>query len=344
MLRTITTDKFTAVAHPNDPCLPVAYIIDQFPNGVAVKVSDPHYLLMSEFEFVRLDKDWRAASSPVEHGLGRLPALLWSRSEPDEGLIDSTTGGDLVSAHMAVALLNALMLKHQKSGTRLAYATGDTSAMAKDQPMDEEALIEAPEGVALNTLDLGADPSNYIDAVRAVIKQIAANYGIPESVFDLSYQASSGFEIELKRTGLREIRRDQMLDFRPFEQDLAELWSVVLAKSEQGAEWRYEPVKWSLDFGEIDTPQEPMAKLTYWQKLEELGLANRVEMYMEMNPEATLKEAMEAVAKNLEMRLDQMRKFQAENAGVFGPKEQGGQPRNGVPEPHQPAEEMEAAA
>ena len=201
-----------------------------------------------------------------------------------------------------------MMLKHQKSGTKLPYSTGDTATMSHGQPMDEEHLFQAPEGVALATLDLGADPSSYIDTVRAVIKQIAANYGIPESVFDLSYQATSGFEIELKRTGLREIRRDQMLDFRPFEHDLTDLWSAVLKAA--GSDFAFEPIGWSLDFGEIDTPQDPMAKLLYWEKLEEMGLANRVEMYLDMNPEATEAEATKAIAQNLEMRLAQMRLFQ----------------------------------
>jgi hypothetical protein len=321
VMRTVTPDKFKAIAHPNDPTRSVAFVVDQFPNGVEVRAQDPHYLVMSEFEFFKLDKDWRMVEgSYEEHDLGRMPALLWSREEPDDCLLDWTSGRDIVSAHLAVALLNTMMLKHQKSGTKLPYATGDVSSMSADQPMDEEHLIQAPEGVSLSTLDLGANPSSYIDAVRAVIKQIAANHGIPESVFDLSYQATSGFEIELKRTGLREIRIDQMLDFRPFERDLADLWSVVLKKA--GNEFAFDSSGWSIDFGEVDTPQDPMAKLDYWSKLEEMGLANRVEMYLEMNPEATPDEAAAAVAANVEMRVRQMLKFQRAGMSEGGDMQQ----------------------
>ena len=308
VMRTVTPDRFDAIAHPNDPARAVGFILEQFPNGIEVRVTDPHYLVMSEFEFIKLDKDWRVVGAPVEHGLGRMPALLWSREDPDVFYRDAASGGVLTSAHLAVALLNTMMLKHQKSGTKLPYSTGDTATMSHGQPMDEEHLFQAPEGVALATLDLGADPSSYIDTVRAVIKQIAANYGIPESVFDLSYQATSGFEIELKRTGLREIRRDQMLDFRPFEHDLTDLWSAVLKAA--GSDFAFEPIGWTIYFGEMDTPQDPMAKLLYWEKLEEMGLANRVEMYLDMNPEATEAEATKAIAQNLEMRLAQMRLFQ----------------------------------
>jgi hypothetical protein len=342
VMRTVTTDRFCAVAHPNDPTRAVAFIIDCFPNGVAVTDADPHYLLMSEFEFVKLDKSWRAVGAPVEHRLGRMPALLWSREEPDDCILDHSSGSDLTSAHMAVALLNTMMLKHQKSGTKLPYATGDTSAMASGQPMDEEHLLQAPEGVALATLDLGADPDSYISAVRAVIKQIAANYGIPESVFDLSYQATSGVEIELKRTGLREIRRDQMLDFRPFERDLADLWSTVLTKA--GHELAFDSAGWSIDFGEIDTPQDPIVKLDYWTKLEELGLVNRVEMYLDMNPEATEREAIAAVAQNIAMRIAQMRQFQQAGVGEDGSMQQVPHNAGGRPDSAGPADDEEDAA
>jgi hypothetical protein len=335
VLRTVAPDRFTVIPHPNDPLRPAMFVVDQFPDGLSVSSSDPHYLGMSEREWIVLDKDWRVLKIE-EHGLEQMPALLWHREEPDEVLLDAHTGKDLISAHLAVALLNTLMLKHQKAGTKLAYATGDTSDVARGQAMDEESLIELGEGVSLNTLDLGADPKSYIDATRAVIKQIAANRGIPESVFDLSYQATSGFEIELKRTGLREIRRDQVMVFRPFEKRLASLWSAVLTSA--GSEWAYTMDGWSIDFGEIDTPQEPMAKLDYWRKLEELGLANRVEMYLEQNPEATEKEALAAVTGNMEMRLQWQRMFQSEGAGMFAPRQPGGQPLNGqrrTPEPEE---------
>ena len=342
VMRTVTPDRFEAVAHPNDPTRAVAFILDQFPNGIEVRASDPHYLVMSEFEFFKLDTEWRLVGSPMPHGLGRMPALLWSREEPDDCILDCTTGRDLTSAHEAVALLNTLLLKHQKSGTKLPYSTGDTATMAMGQPMDEEHLLQAPEGVALSTLDLGAEPESYINTVRAVIKQIAANYGIPESVFDLSYQATSGFEIELKRTGLREIRRDQILDFRPFERDLADLWSVVLGKA--GSEYAFDPAGWSINFGEFDTPQDPSQKLAYWSKLEELGLANRVEMYLDMNPEATVEEAKAAVMANLAQRLAAIEMFQHTGAAGETTTRGAGQPRGAEKRVEDEPESEEAAA
>ena len=319
VIRVVTPDKFWAVANPNDPSMLAGFIIEQFHRGVLnSRATDPHYLVIDGKSFFNLDKDGRmVAESRRPHGLDFMPALLFSREENDEGLLDETSGKDLISAHEAVAPLNTMMLKHQKSGTKQAYATGDLSTTGMGQPMDEEHLLQLGEGVSLNTLDLGADPGTYITATRAVIKQVAANYGIPESVFDLSYAATSGFEIELKRTGLREIRRDQILDFRPFERELAEVQSAVLTAANHPCSFKTSG--WSIDFGEVETPRDPAAMLTFWEKLEGMDLANRVEMYMHMNPEASEEDAEKAIATNRALRVERMQNFQTSNSTAFGP-------------------------
>ena len=321
-LRVVTQDKFHAIAHPNDPSLPVGFVLEQFPLYKSAKATDPHYLVVDGATFFRLDKSWRMIEgSRYAHNVGQLPALLYSKGKIDSGILDADGGRDLVSAHLAITLLNVLMLKHQKSGTKQPVASGDLGTTAIDQPMDEEHLLQIGEGVVLSTLDLGADPANYINSARAVVKQLAANYGIPESVFDLSYQATSGFEIELKRVGLREVRRAQIKILRKFESKLAGVMAAVLAAASHPL--AFSPVGWSINFGDVETPQDPEARLAYWEKLEGMDLANRVEMYMDMNPEATEEEAAAAIEANEQMRLDRMVRFQAKNGGLKPPGDAG---------------------
>jgi len=326
-LDVVTPDKFAVIAHPNDPAQFVGAIIDRIPRGKPLPTA-PHYMVCDAETWFYLDADWRMVpNSRKPHGRGRIPVILAQREPPDGALLDSTSGEDIISAHRALALLNVLLLKHQKSGTRVPYATGDTSNVARDQPMDDEHLIELGEGVALGSLDLGADPENYIKAGRAIIKQAAANHGIPESVFDLSYQATSGFEIELKRVGLKELREEQILDYRPLERDLADLQSRVMA----GRPLAFNVDGWAIDFGDVAQPQAPLDRLSYWDKLEQLGLANRVEMYLTMNPELQLDEARAAVERNMDMYLDRVRLFQQAQGGpaADGTAEDGGE-GNGV--------------
>lgn len=292
-LEVIPPSKFWAVCHPNDPEHLVAVIVDQSP-AVERPVTEPHYLAMTEDGWFRLDKRGRLAGGFMTWGTELAPWILHHAEEPVGALLNPDRGKDLIHAHKAVALLNVMMLKHQRSGTKQAVATGDLGDAPVGQPMDEEHILQMPEGVSMTTLDMGANPSNYIDAARAVIKQVAANYGIPESVFDLSYQATSGFEIELKRTGLREVRRDQILDYRPLERRLAEVMSQVLAASGQ-SEFTFSTAGWSVDFGEVETPRDPMQMLSYWEKARQMGLISTPKMLMEMHPELDSKEAAKAI-------------------------------------------------
>ena len=293
----VTPDNMSVLPHPNDQTELAAVVIDATPMGVSRSETDPHFIVYTDEEFFKLDKNYRmVGGSRQNHGLPRMPMLLVHREEPEVSLLSPNPGSDIISAHKAVALLNTMLLKHQKSGTKQGVISGDIGDMPHGQPMDEEHLLQAPEGAILSTLDLGANPGSYIDSVRAVIKQIAANYGIPESVFDLSYQSTSGFEIELKRTGLREIRRDQIVDYRPVEREFAEIMSLVLTESSSPDAFRTDG--WSIDFGEMEAPQDPSQRLNYWEHLRKMGLMNTYEMYMELNPEATEQEAEDAIAEN----------------------------------------------
>jgi DhnA family fructose-bisphosphate aldolase class Ia len=253
--------------------------------------------VISDTEFFKLDKDGRLISGTYqEHGIGRLPCLLIHREEPEEKLLDSSSGEDLISAHLAVALLNTLMLKHQKSGTNLIAATGDISTTANDQPMDEECITNFGEGVSLQNLDLGANPSNYISAAKSVLTQVAANYGISESVFSLQYSATSGFEIELKRSALREVRNDQILDYRPVERELVEIQSRVLSMAGHGM--KFDSSGFQVNFGETQAPRDPKAMLEYFEQARRMGLLSTQQMYMKMNPEASAQDAEDAIAVN----------------------------------------------
>jgi len=285
VLRVITPDKFYAISHPNDPTHHIGSIVAIESNGVSVSDSSPAYLVITGEEFFQLDKNGRmVAGSYSAHGLGLMPAILVHREEPEDRLLDSDSGEDLISAHLAVALLNVLMMKQSKSAERVAVASGDLSSTPNGQPMDSEVLQSFGEGISLQTLDMeGNGPDAYIRAARSVIKQIASNHGIPESVFDLSYAASSGFEIELKRAQLREVREDQILDYRPIERKLVAVQAEVLRAA--GHPSRFDPSGWIVNFGSVQPPRSPKAMLEFFEQSRRMGLMNSADMMMKLNPE-----------------------------------------------------------
>lgn len=313
VIRVVTPDNFWAVCHPNDPTELVAFIFDRHPTaGSKVSPSTPRYIVVTETEHFALNESSRMIQgSRMLHGLSRMPAILVHRTEPDTKLLDASPGKDITAAHEALALMNIMLLKHQKSGTKQAVATGDLGEIPRNQQMDEESILEAPDGVVLSTLDLGANPESYITTARSIIKQIAANYGIPESVFDLSYSASSGYEIELKRESLNEIRSDQILDWRPVEFELTEIMVETLA--EAGHPLAFNALGWSVDFGETGAPREPLQMLMYWKELRSMGLMNTIEMYLELNPEATQDDAIDAIASNALIEAERVAMFRELN-------------------------------
>jgi hypothetical protein len=300
VIRVIDPSKFHAVAHPNDPTHHVASIISIESNGLHKTDSQPHWLVVTEEEFFKLNKNGKMLSDTyMKHGLGLMPALLVHREEPEDILLDADSGEDLISAHLSVSLLNVLMLKQSKSAEKVVAASGDLSSTPSNQPLDQEVVQSFGEGVSLQTLDLAADPAGYIAAARAVIKQVAANYGIPESVFDLTYQSSSGFEIELKRSQLREVRQDQILDYRPVERKFVEIQSAVLNAA--GHPLRFGVQNFSINFGEVQPPRDPLQMLAYFKEMRVMGLMNTAEMYLRLNPEADIDTAKAALVSNAEI-------------------------------------------
>lgn len=317
-LRAVTPDKFSAIPHPLDATrlAAVVFPIERF--GLSTAATDPAWQVWSDYETFQLDGNFRTiGGSYTIHSYGRLPGVLVHRKDPYDRLLDGDSGDDLRAAHDAVLMLNLLMLKEQRSGTKVPYVAGDISQTATGQAMDREELSVFQEGIAPGTLDLGADPRTYIDAARAVIKQVAANYGIPESVFDLSYQATSGFEIELKRVGLREKRRQQiMYPYRPAERQLADVMSAVNADGLPASSFSTE--RWRIDFGEIEMPRDPMQRLAVFEKRRQLGLMSTVDMVMDENPEMDRKQAVMHLTGNIleeVTRVEGMRLLQAESAG-----------------------------
>ena len=323
IIRVVTPDKFFAVSHPNDPSHHVASIVSIESNGLHKSNTAPAWLVITEEEFFKMDKNGRMLSDTYQrHQLGLMPAMLVHREEPEDKLLDSDSGEDLVSAHLAVALLNTLMLKQSKSAEKVVAASGDLSTTPSNQPLDQEVVQSFGEGVSLQTLDLGADPEGYIRAAQSVIRQVAANFGISEAVFNLDYNASSGFEIEIKRSTLREVRQDQILDYRPVERELVQIQSRVLQAA--GHPLQFDASGWVVNFGEVQPPRDPKAMLDYFEKMRQMGLMNSAEMYLRLNPEATFEQAQQALVANAEIEANRVQLLRSLNVSPSATSEEPG--------------------
>ena len=82
---------------------------------------------------------------------------------------------------------------------------------------------------------------------------------------------------------------------------------------------RFTTDEWSINFAESETPQDPMARLTVWEKQRTMGLISTRDMVLVMNPEFTEAQADERIADILLTETDRiaaMRDLQRENASV----------------------------
>ncbi len=123
--------------------------------------------------------------------------------------------------------------------------------------------------------------------------------------------SSSGFEIELKRTALRENRLEQIMQYRPVERKLAEIQSRVLTQA--GHELRFSTDGWRIDFGEVEAPSDPMQRLSHFEKRRQLGLTNTLEMIMLENPEFTVDDALRHLLSNIEVESVRVQEMRALN-------------------------------
>ena len=286
IVEVIPPSAYAPIAHPLDPTHLVAVVIDSFPGGLRVRDEDPHYWVYDSEQIFALDRHGRYVEGSQRPNPAReIPAVLINRELPDNALLDEWSGEDIVQAHLAVALLNTLMMRGQKTGTKLPYLRGDATHLVRGQHFDSDKPTELPEDTELNTIDLSHDPESLIASARSTIAQTAANYGIPEDVFNQSLSASSGHERELKLVGLRQRRQDQILVFRDAERELAEKSARVLPRLGVNSRYLFDPTGWSAQFGEVTTPMSPGERITYRKESRRLATRSPLDDVMEDNPD-----------------------------------------------------------
>lgn len=292
---------FYAVSDPMDPTRLIAIIIDQTPQTMNVSPADPHFVVWTDEESLKLDKSGRVLVETVEpNKFGRMPGMLLHRDPPEMALLDSKTGDDLVNAHLSASFVNVLLLKEARTVNRQVAFGGDLSTTATGQAQDTGADLMLGDGVTVQTVDRSVDLRQYRETADHIIERAASNHGIPPSI--LRHEgAASALEIELRRIGLRERRNEQILVFRPAERTFAEIMSLVVASDDPAHAFRTDG--WSIDFGQVELPRDPMTKLNFREKQRRLGLANTLEFIMEDNPDLDVEQALRKLELNIDIEV-----------------------------------------
>lgn len=281
-----------AVVHPNDSTLIVGWLIrtDYRPAGAG---TPPAWTLWTDHESVQLTDAMKPiADTYREHGLGVCPWVPVTLGAP--WAQQTCEGEDLVGAHLMTWLAHVLLLKETKSATKIAVVNGVDPRTARGQSMDSDVPAELGDGQSMTTVDPSMDLTMFEDVANHIVRHAGLNYQIPPSV--LEHQGVQSAEArELMMIPLKELRRQQQLPLRRFEERLARVIAAVLKVDMP--ELAFDASTFRVEFAETTTPLDPMKQFELFEKMRAAGLTNSVEFLAEILRPGLSPEAAAAVIK-----------------------------------------------
>ena len=295
-LRIVTPDVFDALPDPRDRAVMAGVLLDVCPMSITPNRDRlPHwelwddtyrYLLSAAGDIVDERGD---PSGPIEHGLGRIPAVLLHKREPTERLLDSRPGRDITSAHLGCGLLNVMIMRLSKAqGERQPILQGNLANVAKNQSMDGESPIALPPEVQASMLDSKTDPDHYIRVKREKLASVAQTYGM--SYEQLSYTESSetqsGKAYQVRREKLTELRSEQRRRALINEAQIVELLG-------------FDPTGMKVDHQEQALPQDAAEEIDLLDKKVRMGLDSPISYLMRKDPDLDRMGALIEMKQNL---------------------------------------------
>ena len=143
------------------------------------------------------------------------------------------------------------------------------------------------------------------------VNSIINNYGISADQWSLNIQEMSGRALKIRSQALLETRTDQLPFYREFEAELFKVTRIV--NNAHFSQKISDAAVFSVDFGEIDFPDDPEDELRYDTKLINLGSMSLGQLYMKHNPD--FKDEEEATAAALK-NIKKLTKLRSENPAL----------------------------
>lgn len=193
---------------------------------------------------------------------------------------NETAGDDLVSGQLGVSLLTALTLKlHKSQGEKQIVVQGDIAGFPKDQILDSEGAIVAPEGTSVTTLDLATDSGHYLKSIEEIRSAVAANHGISRERLNQNSTST------VTDVGLNERRADAVKVMAEAEHAAFEIIRLVSQENEDGSKRLSDSAEYTVDFGDVSMRADPKGTLELWKEMRSMGLRNVLDDIKALNPE-----------------------------------------------------------
>lgn len=295
-LHIVTPDVFDAIPDPRSPkTRPGGYLIQAAPASVADNVAMlPHYEIWDDTYRYQLNAEGNLCNdageliaSPLEHGLGRIPGVLWHRRKPVDRILDARPGRDIIAGHLGVGLLSVMIMQLAKSqGERQPMLRGNLANVAKQQSMTGEGPIALPPGVEAFMLDTKTDAEHYLSMKKDKLGGVAHRYGMSYESMVNAAAPTSAKDWQARRSKLLELRGEQTRRAHVHERGTVELMG-------------YQVEGMRTDFQEQAMPEDAREKLDLMRELMKFGLASPLDYASALNPDLSRAEARKWILKNL---------------------------------------------
>lgn len=270
-------------------------------------ITGNHYILDKNFRINSVIYDSAAPAGdpafyPYRDKEGRpvLPFVVFHREEPEDSFWDQDSGRDLVNATIMVGIKMTLFDYYFKVASfKQPYIIGDEISVPSKQILDPLTVFQAKgEGAQIGLLDMQINLDQLKDALVFQINSIINNYGISADQWSLSISEVSGRALKIRNRALLEIRQEQIPYYRDYEREIFEKTKIV-----NNAHFPDKPIKaeeFSIDFGEIEFPEDPEEELRLDSKRLKMGLISLGQFYKKYNPDVDEKEGEKRIIENLE--------------------------------------------
>lgn len=269
-------------------------------------IEGSHYVLNEDFKIVEVIYDADTAPSPYFDTTTDkyiLPFVTFHRDYPDYTFWDQHTGRDLYNANLAVGVNMTLLDYYFKvCSVKQVYIVGDTSKVPSEQILDPLSVFSVPaaEGATVGTLDMQINMEQLVKQITFQINGVINNYGISADQYSLQIAEMSGRALKIRNRALMEIREEQMPLYRDYEDELYQKTKIVNNAYPRLFKKMKEKLDFSIDFGEIEFPDDPMDEIELQTKKLRSGIISLGKFYQFFNPDITdEEEAAKVILENL---------------------------------------------
>lgn len=228
---------------------------------------------------------------------GVLPFVAMHNGWRDASFFDEYKGDDLVQATIDVSI-HLTFLNHliKSQSFKQLVGKGDNISGLSGQLLDPLSILTlSGQNTEISVLDMQSNYEQLHRVIQEMSNSIAVAYGISPSQFRMKGGVTSGFALQMENLQVDKFVKQQQSDFRYYEQELYNLFKIVLGTYEGDQAGDI-----SIDFAEPSYPESRSERLANDKQAIDLGLTSPEKVLKKLNPD--IAEPSLEVAENLMKR------------------------------------------